>query len=172
MRELIITIIVLAVSWAILKAAVSVIAYIVTAIDMRRTKKYDCLVTPNQVIVSMWFLWLFVGLVCLCTFIYFHLKGNETATWGLVNFGIIFSFIAVIGILYYYSSMVYVVGTVIYCNRFIIRKRASISELSAVEDKNGDLQIQYLNGKKFTTILSHSEGYDNIVAVLKGYDVL
>lgn len=172
MRDLIIAVSIIAMSCVVLKIVASVISFIVTAIDLRRSKKYSCLVTPNKIIVCMWMLWLFVGVVMLCTFSFFYLRGNKTITAGHLIMCAVMIGVAVIGILYCYSTRVYVVGTVIYCNRLMLRRKVSISEVYADLDEKENIRIFYNSGKKFATISGTSEGYDTLTEVLKGYGVM
>lgn len=172
MRDLIIAVSIIAISCVVLKIVASVISFIVTAIDLRRSKKYSCLVTPNKIIVCMWMLWLFVGTVMLCTYSLFYLTGNETVTAGHLIMCAVMIGVAVTGILYYYSSMVYVVDTVIYCSRLIFRRKVSISEVYADLDEKENIRIFYNGGKKFATISGTSEGYDAATEVLKSYGVM
>lgn len=172
MRELIISVSIIAIFCVVIRVIASVTSIVVTSIDSRRSKKHKCFVTPNQMIVCMWAIWLFVSIVLLCTFLYAYLGGNETVTTGhFIMCGIMVA-VAVFGIVYYYSSSAYVEGTFIHCNRLASRKKASLSEVYAKLDEKGTIRIFHNNSKKFATILCSSEGYDSIVEVLKDSNVL
>lgn len=172
MRELIISVSIIVIFCVVIKVIASVTSVVVTSIDLHRSKKHMCFVTPNQMVVCMWAIWLFVSIVLLCTFLYSYVKGNKTVTTGhLVMCGIMIA-ISVFGILYYYSSSVYVEGTFIYCNRMTLRKKASLSEVYAKLDEKENILVFHNSGKKFATIWGSSEGYDGIVEVLKDFNVL
>ena len=159
MRELIISVSIVAVFCVVIKVIASVTSVVVTSIDSRRSKKYKCCVTPNQMVICMWAIWLFVGIILLCTFLYAYLKGNSTITIGhFIMCGVMVA-VAVFGIVYYYSSSVYVECIFIHCNRLIFRKRVSLSEVYAKLDEKGTVRIFYNSGKKFATIWCSSEDY-------------
>lgn len=172
MRELIISVSIIAIFCVVIRVIASVTSVAVTSIDLRRSRKYKCFATPNQMVVCMWVIWLFVSIVLLCTFLYAYLKGNETITTGhFIMCGIMVA-VAVFGIVYYYSSSVYIEGTFIHCNRMVYRKKASVYEVYAKIDEKTTVRIFYNNGKKFATIGSSSEGYDRVVEVLKDSNVM
>lgn len=172
MRELIISVSIIAIFCVVIRVVASVTSVVVTSIDLYRSKKYKCLVTPNQMVVCMWSIWLFVSIVLICTFLYAYMNGNSTITTGhFIMCGIMIA-VAVFGIVYYYSSSVYIDGTFIHCNRLVFRKKASLYEVYAKLDEKETIRIFYNNGKKFAAILGSSEGYDGIVEALKDYNAL
>lgn len=172
MRELIISVSIIAIFCVVIRVIASVNSVIVTSIDLHRSKKYKCLVTPNQMVVCMWSIWLFVSVVLLCTFLYAYMNGNSTITTGHFIMCSIMIAVAVFGIVYYYSSSVYIEGTFIHCNRLVFRKKASLYEVYAKLDEKETIRIFYNNGKKFAAILGSSEGYNGIIEALKDYNVL
>ena len=153
MRELIISVSIIAIFCVVVKVIASVTLVVVTSIDSRRSKKYVYFATPNQMVVCMWAIWLFVSIVLLGTFSYFYLMGNKTVTTGHFIMCGIMVVVAVFGIVYYYSSSVYVEGTFIRCNRLVVRKKVSLSEVYAKLDEKGTMRIFYNSGQKFATIL-------------------
>ena len=53
MRELIISVSIIAIFCVVIRVIASVTSVVVTSIDLHRSKKYKCLVTPNQMVVCM-----------------------------------------------------------------------------------------------------------------------